>query len=90
MREHSKRYHFFLLMYREWGRYGIPRLAAARIVLQLQLLLGENIARFIETLITNAREQTSGTLLVVGVGLLAWSATNIFMQTKAVLNTSGA
>nr|WP_290668904.1 YihY/virulence factor BrkB family protein [Ardenticatena sp.] len=118
MREHRKRYHFFLLMYREWGRYGIPRLAAAlsfytlfslapllflvivvagfiidptlverRILLQLQGLLGENTARFIETLITNARAQTSGTLLVVGVGLLVWTATNVFMQTKAVLNT---
>lgn len=118
MREHRKLYHFFILIYREWGRYGIPRLAAAlsfytlfslapllflviviagfiidpalverRILLQLQLLLGENNARFIETLITNARQQASGTLLVVGVGLLAWTATNIFMQTKAVLNT---
>lgn len=118
MREHRKLYHFLLLVYREWGRYGLPRLAAAlsfytlfslapllflvivvagllidpalverRILLQLQLLLGENSARFIETLIANARRQASGTLLVVGVGLLAWTATNIFMQTKAVLNT---
>ena len=62
--------------------------ASGAVSAQLEGLLGSEAAGAVETGIQNARQPGIGTLsAVVGLGLLLWSASNVFAQLQDALNT---